>query len=377
MNFRLTCLSVSALAVTSWVAGCSSSSGTGGASMSAAQPGGGIDAGAASTNADGCPVNSGYVGDDFCLAPPAADKGFQLHYGTTDYASAAARAPYELAPNNEMVDCYYMKTPNTTDVYVGGYEFSMRPGSHHLNAVVNATAQADGFATCQANDGSPGLLGGTETPKVDERSDPAPENAGLAVKLPADSQAVLNFHVINTSAQPILREAWLNYYYMDAADVKGYRGNVFLVGGVGFQIAPGTHQTYTYSCSPDRPTRILSLAAHMHVHATRMSAWKVTAGQASLVYETYNWDSPTNIRYDSVHANTMPNRAMQQPGGSTGQMILQPTDTLQWECEVDNTSDVTLRFRNEVYTGEMCIMTGEMVPADDPMTPDDFTCTLN
>jgi hypothetical protein len=377
MNFRFACLSVSALTAASWVAGCSSSSGAAPGSASAVKTTGDMDAAVPSTNADGCPVNSGYPGDELCLPPPPPDQGFQLHYGTTDYASATARAPFELAPNNETVDCYYLKTPNTTDVYVGGYQFAMRPGSHHLNAVVNAAAQPDGFATCQANDQSPGLLGGTETPTVDERSDPAPENAGLAVKLPADSQAVMNFHVINTSAQPIMREAWLNYYYMNAADVKGYRGNVFLVGGVGFQITPGTHKTYTYSCSPDRPTRILSLAAHMHVHASRMSAWKVTGGQASLVYETYNWDQPTNVRYDSVHTNTMPNRAMQIPGGSTGQMILQPTDTLQWECEVDNTSDITLTFRNEVYTGEMCIMTGEMVPADDPMTPNDFTCTLN
>jgi hypothetical protein len=377
MEFRFACLSVSALAVTSWVVGCSSASPGAEKSPSTAVTAG-PDAGAApSTNAEGCPVNSGFPGDDLCLAPPPADKGFQLHYGITDYASATARAPYELAPNAETVDCYYLKTPNTTDVYVGGYQFAMRPGSHHLNAVVNDTAQADGFATCGANDGSPGLLGGTETPAIDERADPAPENAGLAVKLPANSQAVLNFHVINTSAKPILREAWLNYFYMDQADVKGYRGNVFLTGGLGFQITPGTHKTYTYACSPDRPTRILSLAAHMHVHATRMSAWKVTGGQPSLVYETYNWDTPTQLRYDSVHQNTMPDRTKQIPGGSTGQMILQPTDTLQWECEVNNTSDVTLTFRNEVYTGEMCIMTGEMVPADDPMTPDNFTCTMN
>ena len=44
---------------------------------------------------------------------------------------------------------------------------------------------------------------------------------------------------------------------------------------------------------------------------------------------------------------------------------------------MDNTSNVTLTFRNEVYTGEMCIMTGAMVPADDPMQPDDFTCAMN
>ena len=330
-----------------------------------------------STNAEGCPVNTGYAGDAMCLQAPPPDQGFQLHYGTTDYASAAAVAPFVIEPNNETVDCYYLKTPNDTDVYVGGYEFSMRPGSHHLLVNVNAMAQPDGFATCGANDQSAGLLGGTMTPTVDERSDPAPENQGLAVKLPASSQAVLNFHVINTSADPMLREAWMNYYYMNAADVKGYRGNVFLVGGVGFQITPGTHKTYTYSCSPDRPTRILSLSAHMHAHATRMSAWKVSGGQPSLVYANYDWASPTEIRYDSVHQNAMPDDATQTPGGSSGQLVLQPTDTLQWECDVDNTSNVTLTFRNEVYTGEMCIMTGVMVPADNPMNPDNFTCTLN
>jgi hypothetical protein len=378
MNSGFASACVTALALGAGIAACSSSSSPDASNKtgtSAATSTG--DAGTPSTMADGCPMNSGYVGDDRCLAPPAADQGFQLHYGPSDYTSATDRSPYELAPNGEQVDCYYLKTPNTTDVYVGGYEFSMRPGSHHLNADINMMSQATGFATCLANDQAPGLLGGTETPIVDERVDMAPENAGLAVKLPANSQAVMNFHVINTGTAPILREAWLNYYYMNAADVKGYRGNVFLTGGLGFQITPGTHQTYQYSCSPNRPTRILSLAAHMHVHATRMTAWKVTGGEANLVYETYNWDSPTFLKFDSVHNNTMPNRTTQTPGGATGELVLQPTDALQWECEVDNTSDVTLTFRNEVYTGEMCIMTGEMVPADDPMNATDFTCTLN
>jgi hypothetical protein len=54
-----------------------------------------------------------------------------------------------------------------------------------------------------------------------------------------------------------------------------------------------------------------------------------------------------------------------------------PTDTIQWECDIDNTSQDVLTFRNEVFTGEMCILTGAMVPADDPMNADDFTCTLN
>jgi hypothetical protein len=333
----------------------------------------------------GCPANSGFPGDSSCLAAPAAADGFQLHYGPTSYAADAEayNQQFVLQPGDETVDCWFLKTPNTSDVYVGGYEFAMRPGSHHLNVDINPSPSPDGFGTCQANDNAPGLLGGTETPFVDERVDPAPENQGLAVALPANSQAVINFHVIDTGTEPIVREAWLNYFYIDKSQVKGFRGNVFLTGGVGFYIAPGTHQTFDYSCSPDRPVRILSLAAHMHVHSQRMSAWKVSsvdggAPTATLIYETYSWSAPTVLKYDSAHPdNPVANRANGIPGGTSGTLIVNPTDTIQWECDVDNTSSDYLTFKNEVYTGEMCILTGAMVPADDPMSPDDFTCTLN
>jgi len=377
MGFRLAHVSLPALAIAAWAAGCSSSSPAG---APGASGDGGTEAAAGPTvDANGCPVNSGYAGDSMCLPPPPPAQGFQLHYGPDSYTEAASEGAYLLQPGGETVDCYYLKTPNATDVYVGGYELQMRPGSHHLNIDINPTAQADGFATCGANDNSPGLLGGTETPVVDARTDPAPENQGLAVALPANSQAVINFHVINTTAKPLLREAWLNYYYMDKSEVKGYRGNVFLTGGLGLQIPPGTVQTYQYSCSPDRPTRILALAAHMHAAATRMTAWKVSGGTPSLIYETYDWSAPTVLKYDSVHTNTMPVPAAQTPGGASGQLILQPTDTLQWECAINNNTNppVTLTFKNEVYTGEMCIMTGIMVPADDPMNPGDFTCLRN
>jgi hypothetical protein len=372
---RFVPVSFAALAAAACAAGCGSSQSSGSSPASAGHDGG--TKAPPSVDAKGCPVNSGYPGDDRCLAAPAAADGFGLHYANVDYKDPASEAPYVLAPGEETVDCYYLKSPNTTDVYVGGYQFSLRPGSHHLNVDVNTVAQADGIANCGANDNAPGLLGGTTIPVDDEKTDPAPENAGLAVHLPANSQVVLNYHVINGTSQPILREAWVNYFYMDPSQVKGLRGNVFLIGGLGFQIAPGTHQTFQYTCSPNRPTRILNLYAHMHAHSTRMTVWKVSGGQASVIYEAYNWANPSFVKFDSVHQNTPPDRATQTAGGASGQMVVMPTDSIQWECEVDNTSNTTLTFRNEVYTGEMCIVTGEMVPADDPMNANNFTCALN
>jgi hypothetical protein len=374
VSLRVALLSFSALAAVVGSAACASS--TEPAANKAAPEG--VDGGAAPSQlADGCPVNSGFPGDSRCLPPPAADEGFQLKYGPADYTHPADVAPFVLGPNEEINDCFYEKTSNTTDRYISGFEFSMRQGSHHIIMNVNSTAHADGFATCEANDMSPGVLGASETPLVNETTDPAPENAGIAVHVPANSQAAINFHVINTTASPILREAWLNYLYIDPSEVKGIRGNVFLVGGLSYQILPGTKKTYQYSCSPQRPVRVLSLAAHMHASTTRLSAWKVTGGQASMVLEDYDWANPTGFFYDSVHKNPLPNITTKTPGASTGQITVQPGDTLQWECAVENNTDVTLTFRNEVYTGDMCILGGTEVPADDPMNPYDFSCQLN
>jgi hypothetical protein len=385
MTSRLAFLSFPALLVAAGASACSSAAGTDGdkaptaaGSQSDAGVDAAVDAAPPSTMANGCPLNSGFAGDSLCLAAPAAADGFQLHYGQAgEYTDPTAEEPFVLQPGQEINDCYYEKTPNAADQYIGGFDFQMRPGSHHIIMNVNPMAQPDGFATCGANDLTPGLLYSSETQTYDLRTDPAPENQGFAVKVPANSQAVINFHVINTTAKPILREAWLNYFYIDPSQVKGIRGNVFLLGGLGFQITPGTNTTYQYSCSPDRPTRILSLAAHMHAHTTRLSMWKVTSGVPTQIYESYSWENPAGFSFDSVHNNPTWDRPTQVPGAVSGQLVLQPTDTLQWECAVDNTSDVTLTFRNEVYTGEMCVVGGTMVPADDPMNPYDFTCTRN
>jgi hypothetical protein len=359
--------SVAAPLVVAALAGCSSS--TSGKTTSSSS-GAGVP---------GCQTDTGYPGDSMCLAKPPASEGFQLIYGPADQMDPGEVARYVLQPGGETNDCYYEKTTNTSDVYVGGFQFYMRPGSHHLCMNVKTTgAQPDGFHTCQTEDGCPGNLGGSQTPKADEQMDPAPENEGLARFVPANAQAVINFHVINSTATPILREAWMNYFYMDPAKVQGILGNLFLAGGFGFEIPPGTHQTYQYACSPSRPVRVLGVAAHMHAHTTRMSVWHVdTAGQPNLIYENFDWANPLSVRYDSVHANPQSSRAAQTPGGVSGQMVVSPRETIQWECEVNNMSNTVLSFRNEVQTGEMCIVTGAVVPVDDPMSPYSFTCAQN
>jgi hypothetical protein len=326
-----------------------------------------------------CPTNTGFAGDEACLAPPSATEGFQLHYGPTDYDDPVELAKFTLKPGQETNDCFFTKTPNDADIDYSGYDMQMRPGSHHLIGQSRTAPVPDGFGDCELNDQVPaGLLGDSQKPILDYRTDPAAENQGFGRVVPAHTQAVINFHVINTTNEDALREAWLNYYYIQPDQLKAQRGSVDLTGGLAFQILPGTHKTYQYSCSPNEPVRILNLWAHMHAHALRMTIWKVVGTTKSKLLENYSWEDPTQLFYDSAHTNTPADPATATPGGDvSGDVTLNPTDAIQWECEVNNDSNITLTFRNEVFTGEMCLVAGSVVRADEPTQLGDFICNRN
>jgi hypothetical protein len=43
---------------------------------------------------------------------------------------------------------------------------------------------------------------------------------------------------------------------------------------------------------------------------------------------------------------------------------MQAGDVLEWECRIINKTNQVLRFTNNTFTGEMCIMDAELVGAN-------------
>src|SRR4051794_30292343 len=127
---------------------------------------------------DGCPTGTGFAGDDLCLAPPKPSEGFQLHYGPSDYDDPAEVAKFTSKPGEETNDCFFQVSGNDSEVYYSGYNFQMRPGSHHLiGQSRDAVLPEQGFGKCESTDGNPaGLFAASQTPILDVRLDPAPEN---------------------------------------------------------------------------------------------------------------------------------------------------------------------------------------------------------
>jgi hypothetical protein len=112
--------------------------------------------------------------------------------------------------------------------------------------------------------------------------------------------------------------------------------------------------------------RMLWFYGHRHANNTRFSTWRVRGGQRDLVYDAYHWEETLLLEYTSLVQNPVPDFDAGIEGGWSGILDLQTGDQLEWECHVTNHNDTPVRFSNETYLGEMCIMDAELVGASCP-----------
>jgi hypothetical protein len=315
--------------------------------------------------------DTGYPGDEYCIAPPDPDKGFQLHYGPKDWNDPQEVEKYFIYPAEETTDCLFLKTPNTETVYTNQYHGRMRPGSHHMITYTQADAVPDSTepGDCRQGPSSRFLLGAQE-PVIDiVRDDNAPEQRGYAMKLEPTLQAAIQLHYVNTTDKPQVKEAWVNLLYADPAQVTTLVEPIFWLGGLDMAVPPGAREIIKGECvtPPGAPDdlHMVQVTGHYHANTVRFSAWKTSAtGERVLIYESYDYQHPGFTYFNSQDINPVPDSTTRQYGGThNGALYMKAGDKIEWECEVDNQTNVTLRFANGVYDAEMCNMFGTYAPS--------------
>jgi hypothetical protein len=312
----------------------------------------------------GCGLNSGHPGDELCLVPPSPEEGIQLHVGPADYDDPAALAPFMINPGEENVKCYASPVTQNNFYYIR-QQNRMRPGSHHMLIGLQAgdASSIVPGSTCDTL-ASLGAVPGSQTPSRDFPPELAPEDAGLARYVPANAGvAAFQLHYVNTGDQPQMREAWINLYKMPNEEATQKLQQIFLVGDFTVNVPAHTTQTTTLSYTPriTEKTRIFTLSAHSHAHTETFTVWRVHAGQEQLLYKSFDWAEPTGAIYNTTTNIPAPNEATKTDGGATGLQYLEPGDSLKWACLVNNTTNASLRFANEAYTAEMCLLPGDYV----------------
>ena len=159
--------------------------------------------------AESCNLHTQFEGDEYCLPPPPADKGFQVHIGPTDYANPEPE--YVMQPNAEDARFFLTVSTNDEPVYFYYRQYRMRPGTHHNIVGTLPTSDTDlGRRLAITNH----LI--EDNPRDGL---PAPENNGVGIALPARTPLLVDVHSINTTNRPILREVWVNFWYRDPAEV--------------------------------------------------------------------------------------------------------------------------------------------------------------
>jgi hypothetical protein len=316
-------------------------------------------------------LNTGYPGDDNCILPPPDGRGFQIHYGPKDYTQAEMDK-WLIGPGQEVTDCILIDTPNTEDILFNEYHARMRPGSHHmlLFTVPNDLPDSD-VPQRGCNEGlNQRNIFGSQTEVLDvKRESDAPENIGLATKLPARQQGIMQLHFFNTHpTQSMLKEAWANLVYVeDPSTVTQLADPIFFISGVGMSVALGEREIIkgqaTVPPNADPQFRLLIGTGHFHSHTERFSAWTTINGVREPLFEDFDWHEPELFKFDSLRTRAPSNTAARKNGGRGGAIYLKPGDMIDWECEVFNGDQPNpLRFGNMVHQAEMCNMFGLYAP---------------
>jgi hypothetical protein len=295
-----------------------------------------------------------YEGDQVCILPPPADQGFQLHYGPKDYDDPTEMAKYVIQPGQEDNLFVPATSGNTKDVYFYKRQYRMRPGSHHLILTETGTS---GFAA-----GTGRRLGGSQnTSRDNPQGAPPPENQGIGITLKANDPLTLNLHHFNGSDKPLLKEAWVNVWYVDPATVTQQANELYLFAA-GTSVPPGGHTVFTGKRQITTAGRVLSMYGHRHASTVRFSAYRTRAGNRMLVYQDFDWEEPSVFEFNSTVQNPPPDPTKKIAGAFTGDLDLAVGDALEWECEVQNTQNVTITYgQNEALNSEMCILIGDVI----------------
>ena len=310
-----------------------------------AQPPAAPAAGAKKLAMGECNLHTNYAGDEYCILPPPPDKGFQAHWGPSNYDKPEAQ--YVMQPGEEDVVNMTVTSTNTTEIKYYFRQYRMRPGSHHVIFTSNGRR-----------------LGGTQNLAKDnpENGEIPPENEGVGMPLAARSPINANMHFYNVGEKPILREIWVNFWYKDPATVKETAKEVFSMTGVTAAVAH-SHVVVGASCPIMGNGRALSLYGHRHMNSVRFSIFHTTGGKKTLILEDYDPHDPAAFDFNSLIKNPMPDAAKKQAGAFSGILNLKQGDTLDFECEIINNTNKNFTGANEANDDEMCIMVGDSVGA--------------
>jgi hypothetical protein len=254
-------------------------------------------------------------------APEAGTRTVSLRYEDTS------------APGYEGMKCLDVPGPKS-DTWVRGWR--VRNGAVHHSDLWQRTGAPTYPAPviCDKSlfDGNV-LIFDSSVPLLDYEM---PEGSALLLK--GGQGLIFDVHELNNSLDPATSSVDVELLVSDppAHEVR----SIELLTGLQMAIPPHTQQTLAATCVPPKQdVSLIQLIGHGHSHSKSVTA----ALDGAEIYRSTTWADP--------------------PVGVFDMLPIGPGHSVSFACEIDNTTDQTLKYCNKVDSCEMCILFGLAVTA--------------
>ena len=253
-----------------------------------------------------------------------------------------AQGDWQLDAGSEGYFCVRKTLPK--DTWIAGFRPISPPGTHHtVLSVEGLTGDAgapkpDGTEPCEAITLGSVLLGGSGVGTA-----PYLFPEGVAVKIPAGKQILLNLHVFNSSTDPISGTSGIEALEMDEGAVV-HEAELVEAGKIlGLTVPPGA-STQTGTCTLQADVTVFSVGPHMHRLGTHMMTRAVPAhgSPTTLLDRDYSFDDQSFDR-------------LAEP------VQLHAGDAIEVNCTYENPQAVTVGF-GQSTRDEMCFTATYLYP---------------
>jgi hypothetical protein len=168
--------------------------------------------------------------------------------------------PHRVEPGDSF-ECYYTDITTDREVYANSSTGKQGPGGHHITLYYATVPQAPGHHECiDAEMAEWRQVGAAGDAKGDGVVDLPP---GVAVKIPAGKQIVVQTHYINATGKPADVEDEITVHLLAKEQVKRFAQGFVVVDGT-FEIPPQASYSRTGTCTLKRDLDLLIALGHMH-----------------------------------------------------------------------------------------------------------------
>ncbi|MBM4362109.1 MAG: hypothetical protein FJ104_05475, partial [Deltaproteobacteria bacterium] len=273
--------------------------------------------------------------------PPPVEEG---------YTRFEAMTLKDVEPGADVTRCQYAMAPVEADTDVLDVVGLQSAFGHHLVAFTHVPRPDDvlgGEVACMqgsnefsagAGASGGGYLGATSPAKP--RVAPLPQ--GVAYRLKKGEGMVLNIHFINTGAEPIDGDSYIDLKLAEA-DPDRVIASMFVNFNGAIDVAPGTQADSSVDCVAESDVEFVMMSNHMHEWGT----------QATTEVERAATGAVEVMRHDAVWTHDLANAPVWAQWTAEEPFVLRAGDTLRTSCTWSNTTTEVLSFPRE-----MCVSAG-------------------